>query len=78
MVPHEEFGLSISHSDDEMIKEPYYLHLQKHLCLHYDYTHLHGYTYGIHLSHLETHAFPCSLPSPFDVGGTCWEQYCLE
>ena len=38
--------------------------------LHYDDKHLHGCTYGIHLSHSETHAFPCSLPSQFDVGGT--------
>ena len=38
--------------------------------LHYDDTHLHGCTNGIHLSHLETHDFPCSFLSLFDVGGT--------
>ena len=43
-------------------------HLQKHPLLLYDDAHLHGCTYGIHLSHLETHAFPCSLSSPLDVG----------
>ena len=28
MVPHEEYKISISPFDDEMIREPYYLHLQ--------------------------------------------------
>ena len=70
MVPHEEYGLCISPFDEEIIIEPYYLHFQQHTFLHYDDTHLHGCTYGIHLSHLETHDFPCSLPSLFDVGGT--------
>ena len=70
MVPHEEYGLSISPFYDEMIREPYYLNFQKNHLLHYDDIHIHGFTYGIHLSHLETHHFPCSFPSPFDVGGT--------
>ena len=30
MVPHEEYGLSISPFEDDMIMEPYYLHFQKH------------------------------------------------
>ena len=81
IVPHEEYGLSISPFDDDVNIEPYYLNLQKHPLLHY-YTHLHGCTYGIHLSHLETHDFPCSLPSPFDVGGTSshtWvKRYMIE
>ena len=70
MVPHEEHGHSIYPFDDVIIRAPYYLHLQKNPCLHYDYTHLHGCTYDVHLSHLETHDFPCSFPSLFEVGGT--------
>ena len=71
MVPHEEYENSIFHFDDEIIREPTYLHnfKQNHL-LHYDDTHVHACTYGIHLSHLETHDFPFSLTSPFNVGGT--------
>ena len=82
MVPHEEHAHSISPFDDGIIRAPYYLHFQQHSFLHYDDTHLHGCTYGIHLSHLETHDFPCSLPSPFDVGGTSshtWvKRYMIE
>ena len=61
IVPHEEYGIYISPFDDDMIREPYSLHLQQHPLLHYDDTHIHGCTYGIHLSHLETHDFlaPC-------------------
>ena len=70
MVPHEHHGHSISPFDDVIIREPSYLHLQKNPCLHYDYTHLHGCTYDVHLSHLETHDFSFSLLSPFDVEGT--------
>ena len=40
MVPHEEYGLSISPFDNDMIREPYSLHLQQHPLLHYDDTHL--------------------------------------
>ena len=79
---HEEYGISISPFDDEMIIEPYYLHLQQHTLLHYNDTHLHGCTYDVHLSHLETHDFLCSLPSLFDVGGTSshtWvKRYMIE
>ena len=67
MVPHEEHGHSISPFDDGIIRESYYLHFQHHPFLHYDYTHLHECTYDVHLSHLETHDFPCSLPSIFEV-----------
>ena len=70
MVPHEEHGHSISPFDDGIIREPSSLHFQQHHFLHYDYTHLHGCTYYVHLSHLETHDFPCSFPSLFEVGGT--------
>ena len=69
MVPHEEYGLSISTFDYDMIREPYYLHLKQHPLLHYDYTHIHGCTYDVHLSHLKTHDFPYFLLSPFNVGG---------
>ena len=68
MVTHEYYGIYISHFDYDMIREPYYLHFNKNPLLHYDDTHLHGCTYGIHLSHLETREFPCSLHSPSDVG----------
>ena len=82
MVPHEEYGLSISPFDDDMIREPYSLQLQQHPLLQYDDTHLHGCTYDVHLSHLETHDFPCSFPSLFDVGGTSshtWvKRYMIE
>ena len=53
-----------------------------HNLLHYDDTHLHGCTYDVHLSDLEARDFPCSLPSPFDVGGTSshtWvKRYMIE
>ena len=82
MVPHEEYGIPISHLDDGMNIVPYYLHFQQHPLLHYDYTHLHGCSYDVHLSHLETHDFPFSLPSIFDVGGTSsntWvKRYMIE
>ena len=81
IVPHEEYGISISPFDNAMIIEPYYLHWEQNPFLHYDDTHLHG-SYGIHLSHLETHDFPCSLPSLFDAGGTSshtWvKRYMIE
>ena len=70
IVPHEEYGIYISLFYDDMVGAHYYLNFQLHPFLHYDYTHLHGCTYGIHLSHLETRDFPCPFPSPFDVGGT--------
>ena len=70
MVPHEEKGNSLSPFDDGIIREPYYLHLHQHPCLHYDYTHIHGCTYDVHLSHLKSHGFSCSTLGSFDVGGT--------
>ena len=70
MVPHEEYETSISPFDDDMIREAYSLHLQQHPFLHYDDTHIHGCTYDVQLSHLETHDFPFSFLSPFDIGGT--------
>ena len=57
MVPHEEYETPRLNFYDDMIGAHYYLHFQQHRCLHYDYTHLHGCTYDVHLSHLETHAF---------------------
>ena len=54
MVPHEEYETSISPFDDDVIREPYSLHLQQHTLLHYDDTYLHGCTYDVHLSYLET------------------------
>ena len=53
-----------------MVGAHYYLNLQQRPLLHYDDTHIHGCTYDVHLSHLETHDFPCSFPSLFKVGGT--------
>ena len=70
MVAHEKYVHYISPFDDGIIRDRSYLHLQHHPCLHYDYTHLHRCTYDVHLSHLETHDFPCSFPSLFEVGGT--------
>ena len=82
IVPHEEYGISISPFDDDMIREPYYLNIHHNYLLHYDDTHIHGCTYGIHLSHLETRDFLCSFPSLFDVGGTSshtWvKRYMIE
>ena len=60
----------ISLSNDDMIIEPYYLHLQQNPLLHYDYTHLHGCTYDVHLSHVKTHDFTCSFPILFEFEGT--------
>ena len=70
IVPHEEYGIYISPFNDEIIRETYYLHSQWNPLLHFDDTHIHGCTYDVHLSHLEAHDFSCSLPNPFDVGGT--------
>ena len=70
MVPHEEHGIYIYPFDDGIIRAPYYLHFQHNPYLHYDYKHLHGCTYDIHLSHLETHNFPSSFPCLLEVGGT--------
>ena len=67
MVPHEEYETPIFNIYDDMVGEHSYSHFQQHPLLHYDDTHLHGCTYDVHLSHLETHDFTCSLPSPFDV-----------
>ena len=78
MVPHEEYRIYISPFDDDMIIEPSYLNLQQQPLLHYDDTNIQRCTYD----HLETHDFPCSLPSPFDVGGTSshtWvKRYVIE
>ena len=43
IVPREEYGIYISPFDDAMIREPYYLHLQKNPLLHYDDTHIHKF-----------------------------------
>ena len=82
IVPHEEYETSIYTFDEAMNIALSSLHLQQHPLLHYDETHLHGCTYDVHLGHLETNDFPCSLPSPFDVGGTSshtWvKRYMIE
>ena len=49
MVPHEEHGHYVSLFYDGIIREPYYLNLHQNPCLRYDYTHLHGCTYDVHL-----------------------------
>ena len=78
----EEYGIYISPFDNDIIREPYSLHFQQNPLLHCDDTHLHGCTYDVHLSHLETHDFPCSFPSLFDVGGasshTWVKRYMIE
>ena len=82
MVPHEEDENFISPFDDGIIRAPYYLHFQKHPYLHYYYTHLHGCTYDVHLSHLETHDIPLSFPSLLEVRGnssqTWVKSYMIE
>ena len=60
MVPHEEYATYIYPFYYGMTRSPCSLHFHQNPLLHYDGTHLHGCTYGIHLSHLETHDFPCS------------------
>ena len=70
MVAHKEYVHYIYPFDDGIIRAPYYLHWQQNPYLHYDHTHLHGCTYDVHLSHLETHDFPCSFPGQLEVGGT--------
>ena len=69
MVPHQEYGTPIFNFYDDMVGAHYYLHFWNHPFLHYDDIHLHGCTYDVHFSHLETHDFACSFPSLFDVGG---------
>ena len=70
MVLHEDYGTPRFIFYDDMVGAHSYLNLQHHPLLQYDYIHLHGFTYDVYMSHLETHDFPCSLPSLFDVGGT--------
>ena len=67
MVAHEEYVHYISPFDVGIIRAPSYLNFYPYPYLHYDYTHLHGCTYYVHL---ETHDFPCPFPSLFEVGGT--------
>ena len=64
MVPHEGYGTLRFIFYDDMVGAHYYLHLQHHPLLLYDDTQ-HGCTYDVHLSHLETHDFPCSLHRNF-------------
>ena len=61
MVPHEEYGLSISPFDDEMTRVPSYLYFQQHPLLHYDGKHIQGCIDEISLSHLKYSCFLCSL-----------------
>ena len=78
MVPHE-CEIPISSFDDDITREPSYLHFQHYHLLHYDDTHIHGCTYDFHLIHLNTHDFPLSLLSPFYVGVTSsntWVKRC--
>ena len=70
MVPHEEYGTPRFNFYDDMVGEHSYSNLQQHALLLYDYAHLHGCTYDIHLSHLKNHGFSCSTLGSFDVGGT--------
>jgi hypothetical protein len=70
MVPHEEHETTIFPIYDDIIGATYYLHFQQHSLLPYDETHLHRCNYDVHLSHLKTHDFPCSLLSSVDMGGT--------
>ena len=82
MVPHEEYGTPRLNFYDDMVGAHYYLHFHQNPFLHYDDTHLHGCTYDVHLSHSETHDFPCSFPSLFEVGGnsshTWVKRYVIE
>ena len=75
MVPHEEYGNPRFIFCYDMVGAHYYLHFKQHPCLHYDYTHLHGCTYHVHLSHLKTHGFSCSTLGSFDVGGTSFDTW---
>ena len=61
MVPHEEYGLPISHIGDDMTRVPYYLHLHQHPLLHYHHIHIHGCIDETSLSHLKSSCFLCSL-----------------
>ena len=71
MVPHEEYGTPIFNFYDDMVGEHSYSNLQHHYLLLSDDAHLHGCKYDMHLSHLKTHGFYCSITlGLFDVGGT--------
>ena len=70
MVRHEEHGTPRFTFYDDMVGAHSYSNLQQRAFLLYDYTHLHGCTYDMHLSHLKTHGFSCSTLGSFDVGGT--------
>ena len=70
MVPHEEYETPILNFYDDMVGAHSYSHLQQNPLLLYDYAHLHGCTYDMHLSHLKTDGFCFSTLGSFDVGGT--------
>ena len=70
MVPHEEYGTPRFTFYDDMVEELSYSYLQDNPLLLYDYAHLHGCTYDMHLSHFKTHCFSSSTLDSFDVGGT--------
>ena len=61
MVPHEEYGLTISPFDDDITIVPSYLRLQQHPLLHYDDIHIHGCIDETSLSHLKSSYFLISL-----------------
>ena len=75
MVPREEYGLLVSHFDDDMTRVPYSLDFQQHHLLHYDDIHMHGCIDETSLSYLKSSCFLCSLFGS-DFGGassfTCW------
>jgi len=78
MVPHEGYETPTSPFDDDMNRAPHYLHLQQNIFFPCDDTYLHGHTYDVHLSHLKTRDFPCSLLSSIDVGETSFTTWMKE
>ena len=69
LVSYEEHEIPIQH-DDSVMSAPHYIFHNKNPFILFDDSLIHGFTYDVHLSHLKTHDFPCSLLSSIDVGGT--------
>ena len=75
MVPHEEYETHVSHFDDDMTRENYYLQLkEKPLFHHYD-IHMHGYIDETSLSQLKSSCFLCSIFGSYFGGGSSFASW---
>ena len=66
LVAYEEYETPTLH-DDTMMRSLHYILKHKYPLITFDDFLIHGCTYDVHLSHLKTHDFACSLLSSCDV-----------